>query len=195
MDKKDIIAFFDSLAPTWDADMVKSDEIIGKILNNVGFKAGQSVLDVACGTGVMFDYYLKGGAERIVGIDISPKMCEIAGEKYRQNPKVSVLCGDVCDFGFCDKFDLIVVYNAFPHFKDPQGLIKALAKLLKPDGRLTVAHGESREKIDSRHKGKASKVSVGLIRAEELSTLFEPYFEIETVISNDTMYQVSGKLK
>ena len=34
MQKQDVIDFFDRCAPTWDAEMVKSDEIIGKILDN-----------------------------------------------------------------------------------------------------------------------------------------------------------------
>jgi demethylmenaquinone methyltransferase/2-methoxy-6-polyprenyl-1,4-benzoquinol methylase len=36
--------------------MIKSDVIIGKILDNVEVGAGMDILDVACGTGVMFDY-------------------------------------------------------------------------------------------------------------------------------------------
>ena len=58
MEKKDIIAFFDRCAPSWDADMIKSDRIIGKILDNAEVGPGLDVLDVACGTGVLFDYYL-----------------------------------------------------------------------------------------------------------------------------------------
>ena len=194
MTKKDIISFFDSLAPSWDADMVKSDDIINRILDGAKMKEGLSVLDVASGTGVMFDYYLSRGAKRVVGIDISPKMCEIAAEKYKENKKVEVIAADVCEYNFKERFDLIVVYNAFPHFPDPKGLIKCLSTLLNEGGRLTIAHGESREKIDMRHKGSASKVSLGLMEAEELKKLFEPYFIVETVISDDTMYQVSGKL-
>ena len=74
MDKKDVIAFFDRCAPTWDADMIKSDEIIGKILDNAEVDAGMDILDVACGTGVMFDYYLQRGVASITGIDIAPEM-------------------------------------------------------------------------------------------------------------------------
>ena len=194
MNKKDIIEFFDYLAESWDADMVKSDEIINRILDGAKMKEGQAVLDVASGTGVMFDYYLSRGAKRVVGVDISPKMCKIAAEKYSDNKKVEVISADVCEYPFNEKFDLIVVYNAFPHFPDPEGLIKCLVSLLNEGGRLTIAHGESREKIDMRHKGSASKVSLGLMEAEELKKLFEPYLKIETVISDDTMYQVSGKL-
>lgn len=194
LNKKDIIEFFDYLAESWDADMVKSDEIINRILDGAKMKEGQAVLDVASGTGVMFDYYLSRGAKRVVGVDISPKMCQIAAEKYSDNKKVEVISADVCEYPFKEKFDLIVVYNAFPHFPDPEGLIKCLVSLLNEGGRLTIAHGESREKIDMRHKGSASKVSLGLMEAEELKKLFEPYLKIETVISDDTMYQVSGKL-
>ena len=56
MEKKDIIAFFDQCAPTWDAGMIKNDRIIETILDHTGICAGMDVLDVACGTGVMFPY-------------------------------------------------------------------------------------------------------------------------------------------
>ena len=35
MEKKDIIEFFDRCAASWDAGMVKSDVIIGKILDSL----------------------------------------------------------------------------------------------------------------------------------------------------------------
>jgi hypothetical protein len=85
-----------------------------------------------------------------------------------------------------------VVYNAFPHFPYPKRLIKILAKLLKEDGRLTVAHGMSREAIDGHHSGSASKVSNGLMSAESLKRIFDAHFNVEVVISNRHMYQVSG---
>ena len=192
MEKKDIIEFFDRCAATWDADMIKSDVIIGKILDNAQVEAGMSVLDVACGTGVMFDYYLDRDVSSVVGIDISPEMAKIAAAKYAREEKVQVVCGDVEEVKFENKFDRIVVYNAFPHFPKPKRLIKILAGLLKEDGRLTIAHGMSREAIDGHHKGSASKVSNGLMTADSLKKLFDPYFDVEIMISNSKMYQVSG---
>ena len=192
MEKKDIIAFFDQVAPTWDAGMVKSDVIIGKILDNVEVGPGMDVLDVACGTGVMFDYYLSRGVSSVTGIDISPEMAKIAAEKYKDEARVQVICADVEEYAFGRKFDRIVVYNAFPHFPYPKRLIKTLAGLLKEDGRLTVAHGASREVIDNHHTGEASKVSNGLMAAESLKRIFDAHFDVEVVISNRHMYQVSG---
>jgi len=192
MDKKDIIAFFDRCAPTWDAEMIKSDVKIGRILDNAEVGPDMDVLDVACGTGVMFDYYLQRNVASVTGIDISPEMAKIAAEKYIDEPKVRVICGDVEEYPFERKFDRIVVYNAFPHFPYPKRLIKILAGLLKENGRLTVAHGMSRESIDNHHSGSASKVSNGLMAAESLKRIFDAHFDVEVVISNSHMYQVSG---
>ena len=192
MEKQDIIEFFDRGAPTWDAEMIKSDVKIGKILDNAEVGAGRDILDVACGTGVMFDYYLKRDVASVTGIDISPEMAKIATEKYAAEEKVQVICGDVEEYPFERKFDRIVVYNAFPHFPYPKRLIKILAGLLKEDGRLTVAHGMSREAIDGHHSGAASKVSNGLMSAESLKRIFDAHFDVEVVVSSRHMYQVSG---
>ena len=192
MEKRDVIEFFDRCAPNWDAGMIKSDETIGKILDNAEVSEGMDILDVACGTGVMFPYYLDRKVASVVGIDISPEMAKIAAGKFADRENVRVICGDVEDYDFGKKFDRIVVYNAFPHFPNPKRLIATLADLLKDGGRLTIAHGQSREAIDGHHHGSASKVSNGLMRADALKSLFDAHFEVEIMISNSRMYQVSG---
>ena len=92
MEKKDIITFFDKCAPWWDADMVRNEDLIAMILDNGGIRENMHVLDVACGTGVLFPDYLKRNVASVTGIDISPEMAKIAQEKF---PDVKVICGDV----------------------------------------------------------------------------------------------------
>ena len=46
--------------------------------------------------------------------------------------------------------------------------------------------------INARHEGTAHLVSNGLMPAEELKALFEPWFDVDVVISDDEMYQVAG---
>ena len=190
MNKQDVIAFFDRLAPQWDAEMIRHDDVIATILNNAGVKEGADVLDVACGTGVLFGDYLQRNASSVTAIDISPEMAKLAKEKY---PQVNVICGDVETAQFNRKFDCIVVYNAFPHFPDPENLIATLASLLKSGGTLTVAHGMSRAAIDHHHEGTASKVSVGLMHEDTLAAIFEKHLSVTVKISNDRMYQVAGR--
>lgn len=188
MEKNDIIAFFDKCAPWWDDDMIRNEDILSTILTLGGIREGMDVLDVACGTGVLFPDYLKRGVRSVTGIDISPEMVKIAASKF---PEINVICGDVENTVFDRQFDAVMVYNAFPHFPDPAKLIETLAGLTKPGGRLTVAHGMSRAALTDHHK-RASAVSIDLLHEQELSALLSPYFQVDVVISTDQMYQVSG---
>ena len=78
MDKKSIVDFFDSRADKWDDIQIIRAEKIDKILDVAGIDGQSRVLDVACGTGVLEDFYLKRGARYVLGADISPKMVELA---------------------------------------------------------------------------------------------------------------------
>ena len=192
MKQQDVIAFFDRLAPQWDADMIRHDDIIGTILDGAQVRPGKRILDVACGTGVLFPDYLARDVANLTAVDISPEMVRIAAGKY-DDPRVQVCCGDVETMDFDEKFDCIVIYNAFPHFPEPARLIETLSRLLNPGGTLTVAHGMSRAAIDRHHEGRASKVSVGLIHEDALAAIFRRHLKLTVKISNDRMYQVTGQ--
>ena len=192
MNKQDVITFFDHYASTWDADMIRNESVINTILDNGGVTTDCTVLDVACGTGVLFPDYLQRKVQSVTAVDISPEMARIAASKYPDRP-IEVICGDIETLSLDQEFDCCMVYNAFPHFPDPKHLIAVLASHLKPGGTLSVAHGMSRERINRHHEGRASKVSMGLLSKQELSNIFAQYLEDTTVISDDTMYQVCGR--
>lgn len=192
MHKEDIIQFFDRLAPQWDADMIRSDEIISKIMDGAEIQPGVDVLDVACGTGVLFPDYLARQVHSVTAVDISPEMVKIAAAKF-PGKNITVLCADVEELSSDRQFDCIMVYNAFPHFPDPQRLIATLSAHLKPGGTLTVAHGMSRAAIDRHHEGAASKVSRGLMHEDALAEIFAKHLTVTVKISDDRMYQVTGK--
>ena len=191
MNKQEITEFFDRCAPWWDADMIRNEDIITTILDNGGIREGVHVLDVACGTGVLFPDYLQRGAASVTGIDISPEMAKRAQSKF---PQVQVICGDVETTVFDRQFDAVMVYNAFPHFPDPERLIRVLAGLVRPGGRLSVAHGMSRAALTHHHE-RASTVSIELLEEQALAALFAPYFTVDVIISDDRMYQVAGTRK
>lgn len=214
----EVIQFFNRLAPNWDADMVRNEDVIKTILNNAGVETGKDILDVACGTGVLIPDYISRGVASVTAIDISPKMIEIAQSKFLyklrssdnsgkglenverpdtggnfKSTNLSIICGDVESYDFEKQFDSIVLYNAFPHFPDPDRLISVLSEKLKPNGILTIAHGMSREKINSHHKGSASHVSNGLMPVGILVGIFDKYLSVDRYISDDRMYQVCGR--
>ena len=194
IEKKNVIDFFDRCAPSWDAEMIRDDEIIRLILDNARITAGKRVLDVACGTGVLIGDYLERGVESVTGIDISPEMTERAKAKF-PDPRAEFFCCDAEEFTSDGKYDAIMIYNAFPHFPDPEKLFARLVPLLAEGGTLSVAHGMSREKIDAHHHGAAKEVSVGLMEAEKLSALMGKYLTVIEMISDERMYQVVGECR
>lgn len=192
MNKDRIKEFFDSIAPKWDIEPIADKKIIDKILDNGGIKENVAVLDVACGTGVLFPYYLQRNVKDITAVDLSPEMVKIAKSKF---PQAEVICGDAETITFDRQFDTVMIYNAFPHFPEPEKVIENLSKALKNGGRFTVAHGMSKKELDEIHSKSAGKVSNPLLECDELARLLEPYFNVDIKISNDKMYQVSGTKK
>ena len=192
IDKQDVIDFFDRCAVSWDEEMIKSDEIVNIILDNAEITKGKRVLDVACGTGVLIGDYLDRNVKSVTGIDISSEMIKRAKDKFN-NPRVSFICGDAMEYDFDTQFDAVMIYNAFPHFPEPEKLIDRLSGLLASGGSLTVAHGMSREKIDAHHHGAANGVSVGLMEADKLAEIMGKNLSVTVKISDERMYQVTGK--
>ena len=188
MNKKDIISFFDDFAPTWDNVNERNNQVIAQILDNCKIFEGTHVLDVACGTGILFSDYIERKA-KVTGVDISPEMVKKAKEKF---PQAKTICEDAENVSFNELFDVVMIYNAFPHFNEPEKLIENLANNLKKGGRISICHGASREEINRCHEGKPSKISLPLPEVENVAKMLSSRFDVDIIISNDLMYQVSG---
>lgn len=193
MNRREIIAFFNKCAPEWDKRLVRDEEKINFILDAAGIGAGVSVLDVACGTGVLFPDYLERGVSRVTGVDISPAMARIAVTKLR-DPRIEVLCADAETLLLPRRYDCCMVYNAFPHFENPAGLVAQLVSQLSAGGRLTVAHSMSIDALYRHHAGPARHVSRPMMPAEELAELMAPALTVDVLVSDEEKYVVSGCL-
>ena len=192
MNKETIREFFNDFAPRWDNEPIADREIIDTILDNSGVTESIDILDIGCGTGVLFPYYLERNVKSITAVDLSPEMVKIAKSKF---PQAEIICDDAESISFDRQFDVIMIYNAFPHFPNPNALIENLSKAIKPNGRISIAHGMSKKELDDIHMKSAGKVSNILPECEELKKMLEPYFNVDIMISNDKMYQVTGTKK
>ena len=191
MDKNQVIRFFDDMALCWDDNQVRSEEIISFILDKGGISEGQKVLDVACGTGVLFPDYISRKAE-VTGVDISSEMLQIAKKKF---PDIELICADAEEYAFTKAYDAVMIYNAFPHFPQPEKLIKNLSEALKKGGRITVAHGISEKELEKCHATVAKSVSLPLPSKEKLSEMMSEFCDVDIMISDERMYMVSGVKK
>lgn len=146
---------FDALAPRWDA--MKPDEAVAagveRGLALLGDLSGASVVDLGCGTGRLEEVLLpRLGAGRVVAVDFSPAMIEQAARRV-PDPRVAWLCRDVLDTGIeAASADVVLSFDAFPHFHSRAALLGEMARWLKPGGALLVWHDVGREQLERVHR-------------------------------------------
>lgn len=191
MDNQKIIEFFDEMSSVWDRNMVIDPENIGIIFDQAEVKEGKDVLDVACGTGVLFPFYEERHVASLTGIDISPKMCEIVRTKGDH----LVFTGDAATFEYPQKYDVILIYNAFPHISDPEGFIAHMSACLKEGGVFSIAHGMSRQMLIKHHERVDSEVAAILPEMEELAAMMGRYLDVFAKTDNEKMFQICGRKK
>ncbi len=194
MDKKEIAHFFDTRAAQWDSIAEIQPDKISRIFTAAGIGEGDCVLDIACGTGILFPFYIESGVSRIDGVDLSPEMVQQCRAKFAADSRIRVLCEDAEEYAFPCAYNRCMVFNAFPHFCDAERLLRNLYAAVKPGGTVTVAHDKSREAIDAHHTGEASHISNGLMPAKALKTIFVAcgYRNVQC-LADDGIYIVSGK--
>lgn len=87
-----IKAFFDELANSWDeknTDEAGAKKIVKQFREKI---SGKTILDVGCGTGVLYEPLKKENAKQITAIDVSEKMIKLAKDKF---PQGNFLCEDI----------------------------------------------------------------------------------------------------
>ncbi|WP_320128248.1 class I SAM-dependent methyltransferase [uncultured Sphaerochaeta sp.] len=191
IDRSEVVSFFDSQAPTWDFGRKPCPKKLESILSFADIQAGDRILDVACGTGVLFPCYLSRKVTGIVGVDISSNMIARAREKYKESC-IELYNLDIEQARFDQLFDKVMLFNALPHFPSPGRLVEMLATFTKVGGRLTIAHDMGRVHLNSVHCHKARGVSLELIGETELASLLSSFFTVDIVRSDKDMYVVSG---
>ena len=99
---------------------------------------GQSLLDVACGSGVLTrDVRSRTGpAGRVVGLDPAPGMIAAASEI---EPDIEWVSGAAEDLPFEDgTFDCVVSQFGMMFFQDKAAACAEMLRVLRPGGRLTI---------------------------------------------------------
>lgn len=185
--------FFNNLAEDWDNHSKGDPEKMERIFNTAELKDNSKILDIACGTGVLEEFLLKHNPHSILAVDLSEKMIEKAKSKYK-DPKITFLCENVFNLKN-EKFDFIIVYNAFPHFLEPEKFIEHISTLLNENGQFVICHGMGRKHLNDHHKRTANEISLGLKPASEVAELISPHFNIKSVIEEEHIYIVYGTKK
>ena len=136
MAKEERIKYFDSVAEErekWRKKGAYYHKQLEKYLRYL-IPPNSSVIEIGCGTG---DLLAALTPKRGLGIDISPKMIEVAREKF---PHLEFETGDFEDLQIEEKFDYVVSVETIGHVDDIQLAFKELHKVCKPETRVIIVY-------------------------------------------------------
>ena len=133
--KSSEIAFFDSHGASGAYDVFCPDtneRLLGAFARLTGLPPGARVVDLGCGSGVFTDV-LRAGGYRSTGVDLSPKLIQIAQEKF---PGIEFIEGDIEALPFPDgHFDGVLLSGVLHHFSDISHCVAEAKRILRPGGK------------------------------------------------------------
>ena len=126
--RRELSADYDSIGSLYDSLFTDADSLEENdfVMNAIGWKPGESVLDVGCGTGLFLEY---NGCEDYVGIDPSGAML---AELTRKFPDANTVHTDFEHFYTGKKFDKVISTFGSPSYIEPETIDRLNA--FKADG-------------------------------------------------------------
>lgn len=108
------------------------------ILEELEKEPFRDLLDVGCGTGPMIELLAaKYPEKKYTGLDLTPKMIEVAAAK--KLPNATFVVGDSENLPFKpNSFDAVICANSFHHYPNPEKFFAGVRRVLRPGGRLVL---------------------------------------------------------
>lgn len=122
------------------------------VIDFSGAGPGDTVLDVACGPGILACAFARG-TKHVTGIDITPAMLDRARmlQQERGLTNLTWRQGDVLPLPYPDaSFTIVTSRFAFHHFQDPRAVLAEMTRVCAPGGTvLVIDSAPARDKADA----------------------------------------------
>ncbi|HEV7550187.1 MAG TPA: methyltransferase domain-containing protein [Candidatus Angelobacter sp.] len=128
-------------APFAAAAAIRNQEALNRIVQWAGTSPDDTVLDVACGPGLLACAFARV-AQHATGIDMTPAMLEQARKAQQEQglKNVNWQQGDVYSLPFPPaQFSIVSSRFAFHHLQDPMPALNEMKRVCNPGGKIVVA--------------------------------------------------------
>ena len=139
-DSRILDQFTRQAAPFAAAAAIRNEEALNRIVQWAGTGPDDTVLDVACGPGLLACAFAKV-AKHATGVDMTPAMLEQARKTQQEQGRknVSWLPGNVYSLPFPPaQFSIVSSRFVFHHLQDPLAALKEMKRACKHGGRIVV---------------------------------------------------------
>lgn len=184
--------YFNKLASKWDEISKPEVSNLIRIMSLTKLNEKSSILDVGTGTGVLIPFLLEEDPSKVIAIDLSENMIELARNKHFDS-RVEFIVGDILN-SHLENFDCIMLHNVYPHIENKEELFKKAKSMLNRNGMLIIAHSISRDRVNRVHDNNIGDSVERLPVADKTANLMSHYFEITDVIDEE-IYFVKGVMK
>ena len=146
--KQRTINVWNEVAPFYHSRWAKKEigpfSVTNDLIKSARIKSGYTVLDLACGTGLVTKKILtKVGRGQVYGVDSSTSALDIAKKWVGKKQNIHFILGDAETIQFDTKFDVITCQYALFFFPNAQKVLKNMKKFLKKNGIITMSvHGK-----------------------------------------------------
>jgi ubiquinone/menaquinone biosynthesis C-methylase UbiE len=149
-------AYFNKIAENWDRKYCKPELVafVKNLVTNFDLKPGQKILDVGTGTGVLIPFLSEtvGPTGSITAIDFAEKMIQICKSKYSHIENAVIKLGNVEELNVPpETFNAVICFGLFPHLEDKTKALHNMYRMLKPGGKLIIAHALSSDELRAHH--------------------------------------------
>ncbi len=125
------------------------DNFETKIVNELIEVNGKVVLDLGCGGG-RYALSLCQKAKKVIGIDISDNLIQIAKKKLSPEMPIEFLVGDATRTCFKDEyFDVVVSLGMLEYLENPTPFLVEIERVLKPSGEFVFVFHNRKSSIRS----------------------------------------------
>ena len=151
--------YFDGVAAQWDKLVAgEPTRRLSEIIAALDIAPGVTVIDVGCGTGVLFPMLaekVRPPAGSVIALDVSRQMLLRASEKQLNLPEVHVhlVQADAQNLALPDGMaDWVIANSVFPHVHDKAFTLREMYRVLRRGGRMVICHFNSREAVNALHR-------------------------------------------